>query len=543
MTNRYSRSEKGKWTDDRLPFRKPLVKISATDNTDLIERNRFTLIGRVTNPSIQKTRALVDFFLQQWSVVGRITGRDLGPALFQFGFESEQDLQTILSKAPFHFKKWMLILQRWEPIVSDSFPSAISFWVKVHGVPLHYWSEKTFEPIGDALGTIEARDFDRARMRIRINGLKPLIMRMDIELPSKKILEVELEYEKLEKHCFFCKSLSHEDDDCELRPSARHERDRRPTDIAQQNTLDRIDESKRRQEARRQARQHQGPSRDGARWTNYRLSESRDVYRQSRDRQSREDSSRVPARSSEFEENKRKYVDRGGSFRSNLSPRRSSPRREDRENQGRETHEAYTPRANSQPRQLPAPAITAKPLLSHTGEASSKSNRSPAVELEPVQRRTSTASRLSDPREKNPHSEERISARDRLSVNTQRTSQAGRTDSNPNSKNLHDVEIQEFEDTLALPTVNSNTRPSSSKVFDSGRLGPCERSPIRTLSEDRVHVSLRLGPLLLSEEEESEDQQLELMSLSKAAEKKKVGVSQTRKRTGTSPMQGHSMKR
>lgn len=118
------------------------MKIPEVNSSSLIEENKFTLIGRVTNPAAQNTIALVDFFLQHWHVVGTITGRDLGLNLFQFKFESEQDLQAILSKAPFHFKRWMMILQRWEPIVSDYFPALISFWIRIHDILLHYWTDQ-----------------------------------------------------------------------------------------------------------------------------------------------------------------------------------------------------------------------------------------------------------------------------------------------------------------------------------------------------------------------------------------------------------------
>ncbi|KAF2552607.1 hypothetical protein F2Q68_00038020 [Brassica cretica] len=105
MSHRLSRAEKGKWKPDPpRQNRRPPVKIPEVNSSSLIEENKFTLIGRVTNPAVQNTRALVDFFLQHWQVVGTITGRDLGPNSFQFKFESEHDMQTILSKAPFHFK-------------------------------------------------------------------------------------------------------------------------------------------------------------------------------------------------------------------------------------------------------------------------------------------------------------------------------------------------------------------------------------------------------------------------------------------------------
>lgn len=51
-------------------------------------------------------------------------------------------------------------------------------------------------------------------VRVQVNGLKPLEMFLDVTLGAEGTKKVELEYEKLEKHCFHCKSLSHEKDDC-----------------------------------------------------------------------------------------------------------------------------------------------------------------------------------------------------------------------------------------------------------------------------------------------------------------------------------------
>lgn len=89
MAYRKSRLEKGKWIPEpaREP-RRPPIRLPQVNTAALIEEHKFTLIGRVTNPKIQKTRALVDFFLQHWKVAGTITGRDLGPNLFQFKFET-----------------------------------------------------------------------------------------------------------------------------------------------------------------------------------------------------------------------------------------------------------------------------------------------------------------------------------------------------------------------------------------------------------------------------------------------------------------------
>lgn len=528
MSHRYSRQDKGKGREERLPPRKPLVRIPEADVSELIDRNNLTLIGRVTNPNIQKTRALVDFFLQHWNVVGKITGRDLGPNLFQFSFETEKDLQVILSKAPFHFKRWMLILQRWEPVVSDVFPDRITFWIRIHGIPLHYWIDTTINAIGLALGPIVARDVERARLRVQVDGMKPLITKMDIELPSKKIVEITLEYEHLEKHCFLCKSLSHEDGDCDMYPPSRRSGDRRQMDIAQQNTLESIEEGRKRQADRKFQRNNQATHHNGARWTNYRSQEVRNNYSESRETSARHNSDR----SAGFEENRRRYDERTKPFSGDNSYRRRSP-------PSRSQHENASAARNSYRRVSPLPEPE-RSRISPSKEASSISKRTPPREPVLAERRNSAASRLSDPRSDKVISEERRSAKERLSVQTKRTNNVDMRVTNPDSRNLQDVEVPYLE-LPAPPVPNSTliTRPSSSNVFDTGRLGPCDRSPIRTLSEDRIHVSLRLGTLF--SDSDSGDWEVENQSdvplLSKAEGKKKAEKTQGRKRITRSLVQ------
>lgn len=239
-----SRSEKEKWVSTtKKPPRRPPVLIPAGDTNTLIEENKFTLIGRITNPAMQKPKAVVDFFLQNWYVVGSFTGRELGPHLFQFWFESEQDILSVLNRGPFHYKRWMILLQRWEPIISDDFPSSITFWIRIHGIPLHYWTEQALEAIGFEVGQVGPKDVKQGRVRVSINGLKPLEMLLDITLPSGETKKVELQYEKLEKHCFLCKSLSHEDDDCPHKRASSDYRHQRG--INRTNTLDSLKSYKR----------------------------------------------------------------------------------------------------------------------------------------------------------------------------------------------------------------------------------------------------------------------------------------------------------
>lgn len=75
-------------------------------------------------------------------------------------------------------------------------------------------------------------------------------MRLPIQLPSREVIWVELEYEKLEKHCFLCYSLCHEKDTCPLNRDTSPNK-AAPQGISQQNTLRKLEDNMRKNEARR----------------------------------------------------------------------------------------------------------------------------------------------------------------------------------------------------------------------------------------------------------------------------------------------------
>lgn len=218
MARRLSITEKGKGiaNDPPEPPRKARVRIDDPEDSTFLHRHSLTLIGRVTNPSAQKVGSLIPFFTDLWKTEIRPIGADLGQGMFQFQFELESDLIAVLEQRPFHYGRWMIILQRWEPTLSPSFPSLIPFWIKVQGIPIHLWTEKITRRIGEDIGVVETIDMTSlyVRMRVHINGRLPLITQSTIEFASGNEIPVRLIYEKLERHCSMCFRLDHELRDC-----------------------------------------------------------------------------------------------------------------------------------------------------------------------------------------------------------------------------------------------------------------------------------------------------------------------------------------
>ncbi|XP_023635009.1 uncharacterized protein LOC111829621 [Capsella rubella] len=116
---------------------------------------------------------------------------------------------------PFHFDHWMVAMVRWEPSVDPEYPSTITFWVRVLGIPLQFWAEPTFRSIGEELGGVEEIDIHGGRVKVILDGLKPLCFETELDFGNGVEIPVKLWYERLFGFCKLCHSLCHDEDECE----------------------------------------------------------------------------------------------------------------------------------------------------------------------------------------------------------------------------------------------------------------------------------------------------------------------------------------
>ncbi|XP_048630748.1 uncharacterized protein LOC125604373 [Brassica napus] len=218
MTTRYTAAEKGKALASNPPsLGPPRLRMRAPDfdPTDLIKENSLTLVGRLTNTREQRMSAVLPYLARKWNL-DVSSGSDLGNGCFQFRFNREEDLRDTLHNRPYQYGRWMIIIQRWEPVISQTFPSQIPFWISLRGIPLHYWHEKVVRNIGLELGELETYEVTKtlARVRVIVDGLKPLIMEAAMDYDSGEESIISLEYENLGNHCTHCYRLSHLQSQC-----------------------------------------------------------------------------------------------------------------------------------------------------------------------------------------------------------------------------------------------------------------------------------------------------------------------------------------
>ncbi|XP_048623655.1 uncharacterized protein At4g02000-like [Brassica napus] len=195
-----------------------IIRIPECDLNDVKERFRLTLIGRVFHIRGRSIDALINLLPRPriWNVEGKVRGLNLGNGRFQFDFDKEEDLQMVLNKRPCHFNQWSFALERWEPFTSENFPNTIPFWINVTGVPVHFWNDKTFTEIANALGKKLLVDEKKARIQVSIDADKPLQFERRIGFPSGDIGKVSLSYDGLHRYCFTCNLISQDENTCPL---------------------------------------------------------------------------------------------------------------------------------------------------------------------------------------------------------------------------------------------------------------------------------------------------------------------------------------
>lgn len=220
--HRYTAEEKGKAvahnSSSQETLQRKRIRAPEIDTSNLIEENRLTLIGRILNPKEQPIGVVISALPRKWNIKGGVSGSDLGQNCFQFRFELEEDINTVLEDRPYHYNHWMLVLQKWEPIISPRFPSQIPFWISLQGIPLHFWHKSMIDNICLELGTLVDYKISKtsAKVCVLIDALKPLLKESIIEFSTGEELPLTLEYEDLEYHCTTCFSLSHVARNCPM---------------------------------------------------------------------------------------------------------------------------------------------------------------------------------------------------------------------------------------------------------------------------------------------------------------------------------------
>ncbi|XP_048630295.1 uncharacterized protein LOC125603079 [Brassica napus] len=198
----------------------------------VFDENEKSLLGRLLNPECQSMERMIDYMPTAWRVQGRVRGIALSRDRFQFVFQREEDLATVLKDRPWSYNHWAMVLERWSSFPPENFLQNMSLWIRIRHIPADFFTVKTMFRLASEIGEVEEIAYDPEvshtkdyiRAQVIFDTTKPLKETRKLSTPGK-VVTIEFEYEKIHKRCFHCLRLTHEKIRCPmLRKGAQTER-------------------------------------------------------------------------------------------------------------------------------------------------------------------------------------------------------------------------------------------------------------------------------------------------------------------------------
>ncbi|KAG7570254.1 Reverse transcriptase zinc-binding domain [Arabidopsis thaliana x Arabidopsis arenosa] len=188
------------------------------------EKNSLSVVGRLLNPDHQSMSGLIMNMPRKWQKSDRIRGVALSNEKFQFIFRTEHDLVEIMEKGAHTFNEWSIAIERWTESPPQDSLQFIPLWVQIRNIPVNYYTRDAIMLLGELIGQVKELIFDPdkpqsqefVRVKIRFDVSKPLRKSKVVNLPKGKTATILFHYERVQKRCYHCQRLTHEQDVCPI---------------------------------------------------------------------------------------------------------------------------------------------------------------------------------------------------------------------------------------------------------------------------------------------------------------------------------------
>lgn len=161
---------------------------------------------------------------KMWNKHGLLKVFIYGKDGFLFKFSSVAERDNVLALGPWYIFNKALLLKAWHEGVDFNDESSIKLpvWIKLHHIPLSYWTPDGLSYLASAIGRplhvdaltakMEPMQFARVCVEIQANATLPDVLNAsiwdEVALESKTVT-VQVEYQNLPPRCNVCKSFGH----------------------------------------------------------------------------------------------------------------------------------------------------------------------------------------------------------------------------------------------------------------------------------------------------------------------------------------------
>lgn len=188
------------------------------------DENSTSLLGRLLNPDYQSMERMIDYMPTVWRVYGRVRGIALPRDRFQFVFQREEDLLTVLKDRPWSYNHWVVALEQWSADPPPDFLRYMKLWIRIRNIPMKFFTGDTMDRLASEVGHVKEIAYDPKvshtkdyiRALITFDTEKPAKASRKLTISKDKTVSIEFEYERIHKRSFHYHRLTHEKFKCSM---------------------------------------------------------------------------------------------------------------------------------------------------------------------------------------------------------------------------------------------------------------------------------------------------------------------------------------
>ncbi|XP_050207689.1 uncharacterized protein LOC126657103 [Mercurialis annua] len=204
-----------------------VVTLEDVVDEEINDKADLSLVGRLLTKKPYNLIHMKNALTSAWRLAKGFELRDIGDNLFVCEFNAKQDRARILSEAPWHFDKQLILF---EPLHGNMQPNnmllmTVPAWVRIYDLPLNYRGKGAITKIGSKIGAvIDWKEDDGGRwgrygrVRVMLDVSKPIIRGTKIANSLGELSWVSFKYERIHNYCYWCGMLDHLVAECEIKP-------------------------------------------------------------------------------------------------------------------------------------------------------------------------------------------------------------------------------------------------------------------------------------------------------------------------------------
>lgn len=115
-----------------------------------------------------------------------------------------------------------LVIERWVEKPPPEYLQHIPVWVQLRNIPVNHYTVEAITAFGEFAGQVtevtydplKPQNKDYVRVKVKFDVSKPLRRSKLINLPAGGTITILYDYERLQKRCYACQRLTHEQEKC-----------------------------------------------------------------------------------------------------------------------------------------------------------------------------------------------------------------------------------------------------------------------------------------------------------------------------------------